>query len=99
MASQHLEKVKKMDQRTKDCVYGYIRVCQELLFQHEENVYYIIPTLVIHWCLLYYSSIERFALFKPNSFEVDENGKIARSINTGMSAVFLKEIVNSGRHS
>ena len=90
-----LEDVKKIDQRTKDCVFGFIRKSQTLL--PDNNVYFLIPSLVIHWILLYFNSIERFAVFS-NKFEASKDNTIVTKTDTGYSAAYLTETVSSGIH-
>ena len=53
-----LDHVKLVDSRTKDIVFGWIRKMQSNLPQNE--TYYTIPSLVCHWCLLYYFLKESF---------------------------------------
>ena len=96
MSAPRLEDVKKLDQRTQDCVYGYIRSVQKVL--PDDNTYYIIPTLVIHFCLLYLSSIERFAVFDSDLFKMEGDNKIITSLKREYGAAFLREIVDSGIH-
>ena len=93
-----LQDVEKVDQKAKVLMSGYIRSCQKLLPDEEDNPYYIIPTLVIHWCLLYFYSIERFAVFGKNMFSVDVDGKIIKSLSARYAAAFLTEIVDEGVH-
>ena len=50
--SDKLKEVKYIDQKTKDLVYGHIRENQQL-FQND-NISFKIPTIIIHWVLLYY---------------------------------------------
>ena len=49
---------KKVDQKTKDCIYGFVRNAQSEI--PADNVYYTIPELVIHWILLYFYVKEAF---------------------------------------
>ena len=59
MSSNDLAKVKDVKNETKGAIFGYVRQMIQPLFP-DDNVYYIIPTLVIHWILLYYYIGERF---------------------------------------
>ena len=53
-----LEDVKGVKQESKDIVFGFVRRVQETM--PDDNVYYIIPTLIIHWCILYFHEQETF---------------------------------------
>ena len=53
-----LENVKDIDEQTKNCIFGYVREIQETM--PNDDTYYTIPSLVIHWILLYYYLHERF---------------------------------------
>ena len=67
-----LEHVKTIDQRTKDFVNGYIRIIQDLF--PTDNVYYTIPKLVRHWCLLYYFVRERLERYARDNALISEDG-------------------------
>ena len=80
-----LEDVKNIDQRTKDCVFGYIRKIQDIF--PEDNVYFTIPSLVIHWVLLYFYTAERFEIYGKNS-KVSDDGKIVTNTTGCWSTVY-----------
>ena len=52
------ENVKKIDLKKKKCVFGYIRRMQQLF--PDDNIYYTISSLVIHWILSYFASVDEF---------------------------------------
>ena len=52
MATFKVEELRKIDQSSKDSVYGYLRRIQSTF--PSDNVYYNIPSLVFYWCLLYF---------------------------------------------
>ena len=56
--SVNLEDVKFIDKKAKDIVNGYINETQNSF--PTDNIYYTIPTLVIHWILLYFHALECF---------------------------------------
>ena len=53
-----LEDVKKIEQESKDLIHGYVRNIEKL-FPGDVS-YFTMPTLVIHWILLYYYIWEEF---------------------------------------
>ena len=57
------EWLKKVPQRTKDCVHGYIHEAQHLF--PIDNPYYNIPSLVVYLCLDYYCPRECFHQIGP----------------------------------
>ena len=95
--SASLEDVKWIDTYTKDTVSGYIRQCQSLL--PSNNIYYTIPSLVIHWCLLYYFIGDAF---DPNScgkgFELSNNNKVMVCMESVNGSVYLTKKVDKGIH-
>ena len=70
------EIVKTIDQSTKDIVSGFIRDTQLL---STNNSYFIIPSLVHHWCLLYYYFPEFFTA-SCDRIELNESKTIATCI-------------------
>ena len=50
--SLQYEKVKQINPRTKDSVFGYIRLAQKLL--PKDEVYYNIPDIIYHTILLFF---------------------------------------------
>ena len=88
-----LEDIKNIDRETKCIVTGFVKDVQKLL--PLDNVYYTIPTLIIHWIILYY--------FQPDSFDPTNCGKchILSQDNTivtnGWNAcVYLSKVIKSG---
>ena len=70
-----LQDVKNIDERTKDIVFGYIRRLQLLLSR--DNV----PSLVSHWCLLYYYQREFFRKHPDvDNLSINESKNIAKVI-------------------
>ena len=101
MSALSLENVKVICVRTKDCVNGYIKNCQKLL--PEDNVYYTIPTLVIHWILLYFHIGDQFDpanCAKGYELCYENNTIVALNYNTegNKGAVYLKNIARKGIH-
>ena len=93
-----LEDVKFIDARTKDCVYGFMREAQKSL--PDDNIYYTIPTLVIHWCLLYFHVQECFdpdLVHKTYSLQQD-NSLLTKKYSTNNSSAYLSKKVNKGVH-
>ena len=98
-ASKRLEEVKNIDQRTKDFIYGYIRGAQELLPQN--NIYFCIPTLVIHWILLYFGGL--FDAFDVNNCHSDytissKKRKITKQKNNHTTAFLCNVVKDDGVH-
>ena len=93
-----LEDVKFVDGKTKMILNGYIRTVEALL--PDNNVYYTIPTLIIHWIMLYFYQKEQFdakychydiALSKDNTFATMLSGD-------GYPTVMLSKVIKSGIH-
>ena len=82
-----LEDVKNVDNGTQICVYGYIRRVQDIF--PEDNVYFTIPKLVIHWILLYFYMPEEFKVFNPKKYVTSDNGKrLTRLKNSGVATCY-----------
>ena len=58
MAAVTLEDIKSIDQKIKDVIHGYIRNVQKEMPQ--DNIYFTIPALVIHWIMIFYYIAEHF---------------------------------------
>ena len=71
-----------MDQANKDIVFGYLRNIQMLI--PSDSVYYTIPTLVWHWCLLYFHHKEflqyysRFGQKQPDHLFINKTRNIVK---------------------
>ena len=93
-----LEDVKFIDEKTKYFIHGYIRECQLLLPQ--DSIYFTIPTLVIHWCLLYFHIKECFDtdLFTYSSWELSKNNTRIKKKSTADELIFLSRIAERGIH-
>ena len=70
------KQVKRISQREKDIVYGYIKRIQNIFFPFNENPYYIIVQLIQDLCLLYYR-----ALIDTKILTNDEQRKLLEMIN------------------
>ena len=66
-----LEDVKSIDEKTKYCVFGYIRRSQDMF--PVDNIYFTIPTLVIHWILLYFHINEKFKVYNKQKYKLHDN--------------------------
>ena len=97
-ASKMLENVKRIDQESKDLIFGYIRNVQELF--PADNVYYTIPNLVIHWILLYFYFEDKFDdKLCTQSYDLSDDKSIvtlnSEHGNRGKGPAFLSRIVKS----
>ena len=96
-----LEDVKFIDATSKIIVFGFMREAQCVL--PTGNIYYTIPVLVSHWCLLYFTMQESF---DPDchhgKLKLKEDNSIVTVHETGdgFAAItaYLKKIVKSGVH-
>lgn len=95
MATPSLEDVKFINQEDLDCINGFIKQCQQLL--PSDSVYYTIPSLVIHWILLYFSLGDEFDQHHK-SFKLTQNNRIAETKDNANSIVLSSKRVNSGIH-
>ena len=71
-----LRKVKKIRQRDKDIVYGYIKIAQLLFRDAPDNPYYIINQLIQDLCLLYFHLFIESKILSDN--EIDSFMKLLR---------------------
>ena len=95
-----LQDVKDIDIKTKSLINGYVRTVQEMWPQ--DNIYYTIPSLVIHWILLYYYLSDEF---DPNNCNIsftlsNDNTVITHNLQRGDTncSAYLKRIVDEGIH-
>ena len=96
-AAPSLEDVKFIDQRTKDVIFGYIKDVQQLF--PKDNSYYIIPKLVIYWCLLYYYQNEQFDPTQCSAkIKLSDNNTIATQSSRGPMMVLLTSKHKTGIH-
>ena len=72
------QSVKKVDQRTRDIVNGFIKQTQSIL-PSNDNPYYNIPSLVFILTILYYSNPEYFTIHGEN-MKVNENKDVIECI-------------------
>ena len=92
-----LEDVKFVDVETKRFVNGYVREVEVLL--PGDNVYYTIPTLIIHWIILYFYQMEQFdANYCHKDIILSDDNKIATTNNRWHLAAMLQKVVKSGMH-
>ena len=92
-----LKATAQIGQLTKDSVNGYLRRIRSML--PSDNVYYDIPSLMSHWCLLYLHINE---YFDPNycdsSYSLsNDNTSITKTVNA-RGAAFLTQIATNGIH-
>ena len=95
-----LKDIKYIEQIEKDIVHGFIKQNQALL--PSNDTYYIIPTLIIHWILLYFHEREHF---DPNNcsqrFKLSDNNTVATQTKRAQGkqcSVLLTKIAKSGIH-
>ena len=94
-----LEDVKSIDNETKMIVHGYIRQVELLL--PDDNIYYTIPTLVIHWILLYFYVREQFDAEYCHSEVVLTNDNTFATLKNPypfFKMMMLSVVVKSGVH-
>ena len=93
------EEVKYIDSLSKDTINGYLRRIQSLLPSH--NIYYRnIPSLVCHWCLLYFYIKECFDVTKSekNCSFTKDNTVVTKDNITLRGTIFLMNVVRKGIH-
>ena len=79
-SSVNVSEVKSIDQSIKDIVFGFCREAQALF--SSDNVYFTIPPLIIHHCLLFYYQRE-YLKTNYEDIEIDERTWcIAESMET-----------------
>ena len=92
-----LETVKDIDEKTKHCVFGYIRKTQKIF--PNDNIYYTIPSLVIHWILLYYHIQERFDPENcGDGCSLNDDGSVLTKSDSDYDIAFLTQTVTTGIH-
>ena len=92
-----LENVKYTNQKGKDIVNGYVRNIQTLM--PSDNVYYTVPTLVIHSILLYFYRLE---CFDPENycktFKLTNDNTLLTKKRCEVSLAYLSMNVSKGIH-
>ena len=73
-------KLKSIDQTTKDAVFGYIRSYQKLTHGNEYALFQNIPIGISSLCTLYLGTIEYFKLFDDQQVMISDDGKSIRKI-------------------
>ena len=70
-----VERVKKINDKTKKLVSGYIHESENELFVKEDDPdpFHIIPELVIFMCLLFYEMDEIFDKQNPSKIKISGN--------------------------
>ena len=81
---------KLVDQRTKDVVYGYIRMIQQILF--DCSSYFMIPDSIIFICLTFYHFPEYFYSF-GNDIIVSKNQRQINAEEYQPQSVFGYNII------
>eukprot|EP01084_Bolivina_argentea_P012072 22632_1 len=89
-----LKRVKHMNNHMKTLVFGYVRDCQNLLPCVELNIYYRIPQLVYHGCLLYYLLEEWDPKLKGERYELSQTNLLTKT-EPGYQSAFLTQKVKS----
>ena len=70
--------LKCIDQSTKDIVFGFTRKAQLLL--QRNNMYFTIPPLIIHCCLLFYHQREYLTTNDKEYIQINNDASIADTI-------------------
>ena len=78
MADLHFRKLRKISQREKDIVYGYMKQIQ-LIFPFKDNPYYIIAQIIQDLCLLYFYTIMNTSILTDD--EIDSFLALLRNNN------------------
>ena len=89
---------KTIDTRTQDLIDGYIKIIQQSL--PTDNVYYIIPALVIRWILLYFYIRDQFDRNHcADCYTIsDDNYIITKSPTDTTGCVYCSQIRRHGIH-
>ena len=97
MAHRSLEDVKDIDTETIHYIFGYVRDVQASF--PEDSIYHTIPTLVIHWILLYFAVIEQFDTENCGaSYDLSEHNTIVKKTKSCYKTAYLTKIVSKGVH-
>mmetsp|Transcript_58636 Transcript_58636/g.93227 ORF Transcript_58636/g.93227 Transcript_58636/m.93227 type:complete len:221 (+) Transcript_58636:28-690(+) len=91
----NLEKVKSIEQQSKDLVFGFVR-SEESLVSH-----CVIPTLVIHFCLLYWYEAERFdEEHRYSDYKLSmHHTLLSKAESSNRGCVYLTKVAYRGVHS
>ena len=92
----NFEKIKSVDKKSRNLVFGFSRRCQNTLLP-TNNVQYIIPNLIIYTILLYYYIRDEWfkRLFEEKAELVNDNKHIVRS-KESCCTVFGSRIITHG---
>ena len=90
-------KVGRIDQTVKDLVKGYLNTIRLTL--PLDNIYFDIPSLVYHWCLLYFWINEIFDSDACGSyFKLNDDKTKVTTMEDEDGIIFLRNIVYNGIH-
>ena len=93
-----LDKLNKINNKTKYTVYGFISESQ-LLLSFKENTFYIIPELVTYICLSYYYIGDKWdPKAMSRKIELNDETNTVKQKDHGSACVYLTNIVESGTH-
>ena len=97
MSSLDLSKVKSIHLRIQQIVFGYFRECKHTVFDDDESV--IIPTIIIHICLLFYYEYDRWECM-GDDLVIDENNADIVRFKDGhpdysYNSAFLSQVCDS----
>ena len=89
---------KQATKRESLLVFGVIKIYQQLL-DHQNNTFYIIPPIIKHTVLTFYSIKEEWnEALKSYSLSIVGYNITKTQTITGSSTVFGSIVVNRGRH-
>ena len=88
---------KRIDRRAEFCVFGYIRNYQPILLEeHDNNIYYNVPSSVIDICLVFYGIEDEWdseLMSSGMSIDVENNAVFVVAGNSGEYAnAYLKRL-------
>ena len=95
-----LDDIKRINQKTKDIVNGYLRVCQQLL-PYKENTFYVIPMLINNICTLYYKTYDEWDINAIGTDCILEKDRITiknTSPSGGSISALLTNIISSDKY-
>ena len=95
--SRDLGDVKYINQWNRDIVFGFMKQMQSLF--PKESINYTIPTLVIHWILLYFTIGDQFDENNcASSYALSQRNTLLTKSEVDMSSAYLSNIVTKGKH-
>ena len=88
------EKLKSIDERDRNIIYGFIREFEiNFLIQHKNNPFYTIPNLIIYTVLLYFSEPECFSI--PCKSAIISDDKMTITGGSFNATTYGSYIINS----